>query len=460
MKQRRYEMDMTTGSLPQKMLGYALPFVATGVLQLLFNAADMIVVGNLVSVDALAAVGSTSSLINLIINLFMGLSVGVSVLVSQYYGAERYSSVFETVHTAFCVSIISGVAIAAFGIIFAEPMLVAMGSPDSVRDDATLYLQIYFAGTPAVLLYNFLASVLRAVGDTRRPLAYLSISGVANVLLNLILVLLLPKEIGISGVGIATVVSQVISALLVCRCLHHTSECYHLDYKALKIYPDKLKSMIKIGLPAGIQGSLFSISNVIIQTNINFWGADVIAGNSAAQTIEGFTYVAMNSVAQTALAFVGQNIGARKAKNVRTIILWSCLFVTIIGIIFGGISYLLGKPLLRLFNPDATVIHYGLIRLLFICLPYFLAGLMDVLVGALRGMGYSLVPMLISVVGICGFRVLWIYTVYPNWRFLETIYISYPITWILTLLIQALCLIIILNKMIRRENLLKARITK
>lgn len=445
MKLKNYEMDMTSGSLPKKMLAYALPFIATGALQLLFNTADIIVVGRFAGSQSLAAVGSTSSLINLIVNLFMGLSVGVSVLISQYYGANHEKGVHQTVHTALCVSALSGILIAAFGITAARHMLMAMDSPSDVIELATTYLRIYFAGTPALLVFNFGAAILRAVGDTRRPLFYLTISGVVNVILNLVLVIVF--HMGVAGVAIATVISEIISAVMLLACLHHTTSCYRFRFHALKIHINKLKLMIKIGLPAGIQGCIFSISNVIIQSNINAFGSIVMAGNSAAQSIEGFTYISMNAISQTALAFTGQNIGAKKTNNLKTILKYSCFYVTAIGILLGGLTCLLAKPLLYIFSSDATVVQSGTVRLFYICLPYFILGLSDVLVGMMRGMGYSFIPMLISIGGICGLRIVWIYLIFPLYPVLPSIYLSYGISWLITTIIQAICLFALFRKL-------------
>lgn len=445
MKHTSFEMDMTTGRLPKKILTYALPFIATGTLQLLFNTADVIVVGRYAGVQALAAVGSTSSLINLIINLFMGLSVGVSVLVSQYYGADDHEAVSQTVHTSVIVAGICGIGVGVFGFIFAKRLLQFMGSPADVIELATVYLKIYFTGAPFILLYNFGSAILRSIGDTKRPLFFLSISGIVNVILNLWLVL--QFHLGAAGVAIATTVSNGISAFLVLRCLHRSQGSYQLFFKKLKIHKLKLKKMIKVGLPAGIQGSLFSISNVLIQSTINSFHSVVMAGNAAAHTIEGFTYTAMNSVSQTAMAFTGQNIGAQKHKNIKTILIWCSIYVTLIGVTMGGTSYLLAHPLIRIFNNDPVVIEAGTTRLLYICVPYFLIGLSEVFVGVLRGMGHSLLPMIISVVGICGFRILWIYTVFELFPSLITVYLSYPVSWIITATIQAICLFIILRKL-------------
>ncbi len=450
MKRKSFEMDMTTGNLPKKILTYALPFIATGTLQLLFNTADVIVVGRFAGVQALAAVGSTSSLINLIINLFMGFAVGVSVLVSQYFGANNHKGVHQTVHTAIAIAGICGIGVGVFGIVAAKSLLQLMGSPDDVIHLATLYLQIYFVGAPFLLLYNFGAAILRAVGDTKRPLFFLTIAGTVNVLLNLLLVT--QFRLGVAGVAIATTISNGISAFLVLLCLHQSESSYRLSLRNLKIHKSKLRDMIKIGLPAGIQGSLFSISNVLIQSTINSFGSVVMAGNAAAHNIEGFTYTAMNSVSQTALAFTGQNIGGKQYKNLKIIFIWCSVYVTLIGLIMGGCSYLFANPLVRIFNADPVVIEAGTTRLLYICVPYFLIGLSEVFVGMLRGMGYSLLPMIISVVGICGLRIAWIYSAFVWFPTLATVYLSYPISWTVTGITQAICLFIILNKFTKSKK--------
>lgn len=447
MKIRNYEMDMTNGSLWKKILSYALPFIATGTLQLLFNTADVVVVGRFAGKAALAAVGSTGSLINLIINLFMGLSVGVSVLVSQYYGANQYKEVSQTVHTAVTTSIVCGVFIAGFGFFAARPLLRLMGSPNDVIDLATQYLRIYFAGAPFLLLYNFCAAVLRAVGDTRRPLYFLTLAGIVNVILNLILVIVF--HLGVAGVAIATVISELLSAYLILACLKRSDRCYRLVLTQLKIHWHKLKMMIKIGLPAGIQGSLFSISNVLIQSTINSFGSTVMAGASAASSIENFTYTAMNSISQTALAFSGQNIGAKKEKNLTKILGISSLYVCLIGGIMGGLTCLFAKELLSIFTADPIAIQAGTIKMLYICLPYFILGLSEVCVGMLRGMGYSFIPMIISIGGICALRVLWIAFIFPLFPVLNTVYLSYPVSWTITLIVQAICLFIIISKFIK-----------
>ncbi len=450
MKRKSFEMDMTRGNLPQKILTYALPFIATGTLQLLFNTADVIVVGRFAGVQALAAVGSTSSLINLIINLFMGLAVGVSVLVSQYYGANNHKGVHQTVHTAITVAGICGVLVGIFGIVAAKSLLRLMGSPDDVIHLATRYLQIYFSGAPFLLLYNFGAAILRAVGDTKRPLFFLTVAGIVNVILNLLLVT--QFHLGVAGVAIATTISNGISAFLVIFCLHQSDSSYRLSFHNLKIHKNKLRDMIKIGLPAGIQGSLFSISNVLIQSTVNSFGSVVMAGNAAAHNIEGFTYTAMNSVSQTALAFTGQNIGGKQYQNLKTVFLWCSIYVTLIGLILGGGSYLFATPLIRIFNADPVVIQAGTTRMLYICVPYFLIGLSEVFVGMLRGMGYSLLPMIISIIGICGLRVAWIYSAFLWFPTLSTVYLSYPISWAVTGITQAICLFIILKNFTKSKK--------
>ena len=380
----------------------------------------------------------------------MGLAVGVSVLVSQYFGAGNHKGVHQTVHTAITIAGICGMIVGSFGIIAAKRLLQLMGSPDDVINLATLYLRIYFLGAPFLLLYNFGAAILRAVGDTKRPLFFLTIAGTVNVVLNLVLVIRF--HLGVAGVAIATTVSNGISAFLVLLCLHQSDGAYRLSVRKLRIHKQKLKDLIKIGLPAGIQSSLFSISNVLIQSTVNSFGSVVMAGNAAAHTIEAFTYTAMNSVSQTALAFTGQNTGGKQYKNLKTILLWCSIYVTLIGLVMGGGSYLLSTPLLHIFNADPIVIEAGTTRLLYICVPYFLIGLSEVYVGMLRGMGYSVLPMIISIVGICGFRIAWIYSAFVMFPTLITVYLSYPISWIITGIVQVICLFFILNKFTKSKK--------
>lgn len=441
-----YEIDMTTGPLLGKICKFAIPLALSSILQLLFNAADIIVVGNFAGSTALAAVGSTGALINLIVNVFIGLSVGTNVLVARYYGSGQKKDLEETVHTSITVSLVGGAILIVIGIILAEPLLLLMGTPADVIDQATLYMRIFFVGMPVNMLYNFGAAVLRSVGDTKRPLYYLVIAGIVNVILNLFFVIVC--HLDVAGVAIATVISQAISAALVLICLVRSDGPYSVNLKKLRIKKDKLIGMARIGLPAGFQGAIFSISNVLIQSSINSFGSTVMAGSTAAANIEGFVYVAMNAFHQAALSFTSQNIGAGKFERVNKI-LASCVFlVSVVGIILGVGAYLLGTPLLGIYSSDPQVISYGLERMFLVCMPYFLCGIMDVMVGSLRGMGYSVVPMIVSIVGACGLRVLWIYTIFAANRTLFVLFLSYPVTWTITAACHLLCYFVLYHKVI------------
>lgn len=436
-EKKSFEIDMCNGPLLGKILLFAFPLMLSGVLQLLFNAADVIVVGRFAGHEALAAVGSTSSLINLLINLFIGLSVGTNVLVANYYGAKKERLVSETVHTSVLTSLISGCILIVAGLFLAGPLLKLMGTPDDVLNQATLYMRIYFMGMPVIMLYNFGSAILRAIGDTRRPLYYLLLAGILNVILNLLFVIRF--GMGVAGVALATVLSQVVSAGLIVRALMQSEGCFHLDLRQLKIYPARLKQMIRVGLPAGMQGAIFSVSNVLIQSSINSFGSVVMAGSTAASNIEGFVYNAMNSFYQTSLSFTSQNYGAGKLDRVNRILLLCLSCVTVTGLVLGNGAYLFGRQLLGIYSSDPDVISYGLIRMAYLCIPYFTCGVMDVFVGSLRGMGYSVMPMLVSLTGACGFRILWIFTVFRYSHTLETLFISYVISWILTGGVHLIC---------------------
>ncbi len=427
---KRYEMDMTTGSLPKKMILFSIPLILSGMLQLLFNAVDLIVVGRFVGKTALGAVGSTGSLINLLTNLFIGLSVGTNVLIARYVGAGADKDVHETVHTSILVSLLSGIFLAVIGVIFSRPLLVLMDTPKTVLDQAVLYMRIYFLGMPIMMVYNFGSAILRAIGDTKRPLYYLSVGGVANVFLNLFFVLVLNR--GVDGVAYGTVLSQLIATILIIRNLMRNDGPCRLTLSQLRIYGRKLLSIARIGLPAGLQGCIFSLSNVMIQSSINSFGESAVSGNSAACNIEGFIYVAMNSFHQTVLSFTSQNYGAGKYRRITKILFWGLLFVTLVGGALDGFALLFPEQLLSLYNKDPEVIRYGTLRIHGICLLYFTCGTMDVVVGTLRGLGQSLLPMLISLIGVCGFRILWIFTYFKTHHTLEALYVSYPISWILT----------------------------
>ena len=434
---RSYELDMIHGKLIPKVAAFALPLMATSILQLLYNAADVIVVGRFTGPEALAAVGSTSALINLIVNVFLGLSVGTNVIASKFYGAGDFRNMQETVHTSITVSVIGGFALGVFGVIFGGTFLKWMGSPEDVLPLASQYIRIFFIGMPFNMLYNFGAAVLRAVGDTRRPLYFLTASGLVNVLLNLFFVIVL--HMGVAGVALATITSQMISAVLVVLCLRHSAGYVHLDPKKLRIHRDKLVAMAKIGLPAGFQGACFSISNVLIQSTINGYGAIVVAGNSASSNLEGFIYVSMNAFHQAAVTFVSANVGAGKNMRIRKTMGACVLLVTCIGVSLGMIAFALAGQLLAIYSPDPEVIAAGLLRLQVFGLTYFTCGLMDVLSGILRGMGATIVPMVVSILGACGLRILWIYAVLPMNPTLMTLYIGYPVSWIITGVTHFIC---------------------
>ena len=437
MSGKKYEIDMCNGPLLSKILMYAIPLIASGILQLLFNAADMVVAGRYAGSEALGAVGATSSLINLLINVFIGMSVGTNVLAAHFYGADRKEELGQTVHTSIALSLISGVILGIVGFSLAKPLLSLMGTPDDILPHAVIYMQIYFIGVPGMLLYNFGSAILRAVGDTKRPLYYLLFAGVINVLLNLFFVIVL--GIGVAGVALATILSQFISAALVIRCLIKEEGAYHLDVHSIRLYPDKVVRILRVGLPAGFQGAVFSISNVLIQSSVNSFGSIAVAGNTAAQNLEGFVYNAMNSFHQTALSFTSQNMGAKKMDRVKKI-MWICVgCVTVLGMGMGFAGLYFANELLSIYSTDASVVAYGYQRLFIILSTYFMCGVMDVMVGSIRGMGYSIMPMIVSLLGACGLRVVWIFTVFAFYRSPQVLYISYPVTWTVTFLVHFVC---------------------
>ena len=442
---------MTHGPLLGKIVRFAIPLAISGILQLLFNAADIIVVGRFSGSQALAAVGSTSALINLIVNLFIGLSVGTNVLVAQYFGAGKQKDLQETVHTSVASSLVFGVFLLVVGISLAAPLLELMGTPEEVLPQACLYMRIYFIGLPASMLYNFGAAVLRAVGDTQRPLYFLTLSGIVNVILNLFLVIVF--HLDVAGVAIATVISQCISAGLVLLCLVKSDAPYRVELKRLRIHPKKLLGMVKIGLPAGIQGCSFSISNVLIQSSINSFGAVAMAGNTAASNIEGFVSTAMDAFSQAALSFTGQNMGAGKLKRVNRILPLCLLLVTGVGLALGIGSYLLGSQLLGIYSSEADVIAFGLRRMSVVCILECFGGMMGVMVGVLRGMGYSFIPMAITIGFVCGFRVIWLFTVFAQWPTLEVLYMSYPITWGLAAFFDGVCYFLVRRHLGKKRRL-------
>ena len=449
-RSRSVGMDMTQGKMLPQIIAFAGPLMLTGILQLLYNAADVVVVGRFAGAQALAAVGSTGALINLIINLFMGVATGAGVAVARAYGANDYRLIQKSVHTAVTIAIIFGFVVMGLGQVLTRPMLELMDSPADVIDLAELYMRIYFAGMPASMLYNFGAAILRAVGDTRRPLYYLSLSGLVNVLLNLLLVIVF--HMSVDGVAIATVASQVISAALVIICLLRTDGAIHLDPRRLSIDKPVALDMLRIGLPAGVQGMFFSISNVMIQSSVNSFGSVAMAGNAAGANLEGFAYTAMNAFHQADVTIASQNMGARKYTRVRRTI-WLCLgCVTVVGLVVAGVLLGFGETLLSLYNTDPEVIAYGMKRMLWFLPLYFLCGTLEVVSGQLRGMGYSLMPMIVTLTGVCAFRVLWLQTAFVAWPMLEVVYVSYPISWLITTVAHLMCYLLVAARKIPKHD--------
>lgn len=446
---KKYEINMCEGPLIPKLILFAVPLMLSSILQLLYNAADVIVVGRFAGSSALAAVSSTGSLVNLIVNLFIGLSVGTNVAAARFFGAKDERGVYEVVHTSMLLSVIGGIAVGIIGFTCSKTFLGWMGSPPDVIDQAALYLKIYFCGMPASMVYNFGSSILRAIGDTRRPLFFLSISGAVNVVLNLILVIFF--QMGVAGVAIATVASQVLSAVFVVSCLicaKGSSFC--LYPRQLRIYRDKLIIILRTGIPAGIQGSVFSLSNVLIQSSINSFGSTAMAGNGAAANIEGFIYVAMNAFHHAALTFTSQNLGARNLARIKRVALYCVLIVTAVGLVIGLGVLAAGEVLLSVYDPNPEVIRYGMVRMEIICITYFMCGVMDVMGGLMRGLGYSIAPMIVSLLGACAFRVVWIYTFFAWDPTLPCLYTSYPISWVLTAAAHAVCFVIALCQVKRK----------
>ena len=429
---KSYQINMTEGNILPKIIKFSIPLMLSGMLQLFFNAADVIVVGRYAGDEALAAVGSTGALINLLINLFIGISIGASVLMGQAIGARDYNDAQDSLHTAMLTGLIGGIIMIFVGQVVSRPMLELMQTPDDVIELSSLYMKIYFMGMPGFMLYNFGAAILRAAGDTKRPLYYLFVSGIVNVILNLYFVIVL--KMSVDGVAYATIISEAISAILIVICLMRSDGYLNLSLRKLKIDGKKFIEMLKIGIPSGFTGIVFSVSNMLIQSSINSFGKLVMAANTAASNLEGFVYNAMNSIYQTALAFASQNMGAKKLDRVDDVLKKSLLVVSGVGLFFGVGAYLLGEILLRLYTPNQEVIDIAMLRLLVISTSYFLCGIMDVYSGVIRGMGFSFTPMLVSMFFVCAFRVFWIYTIFERFHEQWVLYISYPVSWTITII--------------------------
>ena len=416
----------------------------------MFNAVDIIVVGRFSGDNALAAVGSNTALINLLTNFFMGLSIGANVLVARYYGAKQDKDLVETIHTSMLLSIYSGIILTVVGVLCAKQILIWMKTPEAVLDLAAVYLRIYFLGMTATMIYNFGSAILRAVGDTRRPLYYLVVAGVVNVVLNLVFVIIF--RLSVMGVAIATVISQCISAVLILRCLMHETGSIKLDLRKLSINKSKFLKIAQIGLPASLQGVIFSLSNVVIQSSVNLFGEITVAGNSAAANIEGFVYVSMNSLYQATISFTSQNVGAGKYERINKILYTAQLCVIVVGLVHGNSALFFGRQLLSVYSGSSEVIDAGMKRLNIIARTYALCGMMDVMVGALRGLGYSVMPMIVSLIGACGLRLLWIFTFFRMERFhnVTSLYLTYTWSWIITLSAHVICWLIVRRKLGRQ----------
>lgn len=443
-KKNKYEIDMCNGTIMDKLISFALPLMVSSILQLLFNAVDIIVVGRFTGSQALAAVGATTALINMFVNLFIGVSLGANVLAARYYAAGKEREMSETVHTAITFALVSGIVMVFVGLFCARGALELMDTPKDVIDQSELYMKIYFCGMPFFMLYNYGAAILRAVGDTKRPLLFLIVSGAINAGLNLVLVIVF--SLGVAGVAIATVISQIISCVLVLWCLFHTDSCYRLQISKLGMKWDYLAQIFRVGIPAGIQSVVINFSNALLQSSVNSFGSIAMAGYTAANNIFGFLFVSVNSITQACMSFTSQNYGAGKKKRMDRVLVDCMILSVIVAVTLGGSANLFGPQLLRIYTTDADVIACGTEILLYTTLTYFLCGIMDLIPGALRGMGHSAVPMLLSIVGTVGTRIFWIYGVFPMQRSLMVLFLSYPASWSVTILLQAVCFYFVRKK--------------
>ena len=444
MKSSKYEIDMCSGSIMDKLISFSLPLMLSGVLQLMFNAVDIVVVGRFSGSQALAAVGSTTALINLFTNLFIGISLGANVLAARFFASGKAREMSETVHTAISLAAISGIIMAFAGLLFSRLALELMGTPSDVIDQSSLYMKIYFIGMPFFMLYNYGAAILRAIGDTKRPLFYLIISGCINAALNMILVIVF--HLGVAGVAIATVISQMLSCILVLKCLYQSEGSYQLRFSKLTLKKYCLKQIFQVGIPAGIQSTVITFSNVLLQSSVNSFGSIAMAGYTAANNIFGFLYMAVNSVTQACMSFTSQNYGVSKYKRMDRVLADCMILTVIVSLLLGCGSYVFGHQILRIYTEDAEVIACGMEILSYTTVTYFFCGIMDLFPGALRGMGHSAVPMLLSIIGTVGTRVVWIFGVFPHHRSLAALFLSYPVSWIVTILLQVVCFYFVLKE--------------
>ena len=441
LSKNKYEIDMCNGTIMDKLVSFAIPLMVSGILQLMFNAVDIIVVGRFSGSQALAAVGSTTALINVFTNLFIGVSLGANVLAARFYAAGKAKEMSETVHTSVTLALVSGVFMAVFGLVFSRFALELMGTPDDVIGQSALYMRIYFLGMPFFMLYNYGAAILRAVGDTRRPLLFLVVAGVTNAVLNMILVIVF--HLGVAGVAIATIISQLISCILVLRCLYMTDSSYQLRFSRLCMKKFYLVQIFQVGIPAGVQSTVINISNALLQSSVNSFGSTAMAGYTAANNILGFLYASVNAVTQACMSFTSQNYGVGKYKRMDRVLLDCGILSFVIALVLGCGSYMCGGEILKVYTEDPEVIRCGVEILSITTVPYFLCGIMDLFPGALRGMGHSGVPMILSIIGTVGTRIVWIFWIFPQHRSLYTLFISYPASWFITIVLQVICFVFV-----------------
>lgn len=451
MEKNKFEIDMCNGPIMSKLISFSVPLILSGMLQLMFNAVDIIVVGQFSGSTSLAAVGSTTALINVFVNLFMGISLGANVVSARCYAMGRREEMSKTVHTAITIALVSGIIMAVIGVIFAKGALLLMGTPENVINLATLYMRIYFLGMPFFMLYNYGAAILRAVGDTKRPLIFLVISGCINVGINMLLVIVF--DMGVAGVAIGTVISQFVSCALVINCLYRTKSSYQLRFSKLKIEKDYMIQIFQVGVPAGIQSTVINFSNALLQSSVNSFGSVAMAGYTAANNVLGFLYVSVNSITQACMSFTSQNYAVGKHKRMDRVLI-DCIVLSIsVALILGGGAYLFGTYILNIYTSDADVIKCGLEILSITTVPYFFCGIMDLFPGALRGMGYSTIPMILSIIGTVGIRILWIFVFFPMHRSLYFLFISYPGSWIATIVMQVICYMLVRKKIASQGTL-------
>ena len=449
-KKNKFEIDMCNGSIMDKLISFSLPLMVSGILQLAFNAVDIIVVGRFSGSQALAAVGSTTALINVFTNLFIGISLGANVLAARFYAAGKDREMSETVHTSITLALISGITMAVIGVLLAKWALEIMGTPDDVIGQSALYMRIYFMGMPFFMLYNYGAAILRAIGDTKRPLIFLIISGIANAALNMILVILF--HMGVAGVAIGTIISQLISCVLVLTCLYRSEGSYQLRFSKLKINGAYMEQIFQVGVPAGIQSTVINLSNALLQSSVNSFGSIAMAGYTAANNILGFLYMSVNSITQACMSFTSQNYGVGKLKRMDKV-LRDCAILSIsIAAVLGGLAYSFGPQILTVYTSDPKVINCGMEILAYTSITYFLCGIMDLFPGALRGMGYSAVPMVLSVIGTVGTRIVWVFGIFPNHRSLSVLFVSYPVSWIITIVLQVVCFYFVRKRVHQKEK--------